>query len=120
METLRSPATSYEDLAALYRQQVLDKLPPSALLSPAFLAGYPLGSDVSKVPETCGVLSVEQIAITHKDATELVRAIAAGALTAEEVTLAFGLRAALAHQLVRRPLYMEVAKLTIFVDDLLD
>lgn len=109
---------SYDKLAALYRQQVVDKLPPAALLSPALLAAYPPGSNVSKVPETCGVLSAEQITITSKDATELVRAIAAGELSAEEVTLAFGLRAALAHQLVRRLILWEMTAL-IFSTDLL-
>lgn len=42
-----------------------------------------------------------QIEITRKDATELITEMAAGTLSAEETTLAFGLRAGIAHQLVR-------------------
>jgi amidase len=47
-------------------------------------------------------LSSEEIAITETTATELVSAIAKGALTALQVTTAFCHRAALAHQFVCR------------------
>ncbi|KAL8279925.1 hypothetical protein RQP46_007775 [Phenoliferia psychrophenolica] len=85
--------------AAVYRQGVLDRLPGASILPSTLLATLPLGSDVSKVPETCGLLTPEQIDITRKDATEILEDIAAGKLTSEAVVLAFGLRAAIAHQL---------------------
>lgn len=46
------------ELAETYRHQVLDKLPPASILPPH---DYPLGSDVSLVPETCGLLSQRQV-----------------------------------------------------------
>lgn len=88
------------DLSTFYRQEVMNKLPPLSVLSPELKALYPPGSNVSKVPETCGLLSKEQIKITNMDATELLERIATGELKSESVVLAFGLRASIAHQLV--------------------
>jgi amidase len=88
-------------LAEIYRSDVNAKLPRSAILPPSLIAQFPPGSDVSRVPETCGLLSAKQVEITTKDATDLLVDMAAGVLTSEEVVLAFGLRAAIAHQLVR-------------------
>ncbi|KAI5480991.1 hypothetical protein MNV49_006177 [Pseudohyphozyma bogoriensis] len=85
--------------AADARAELFAKLPKALVLSPETIAQYPLGSDVSKVPETCGLLTPEQIAITNKDATELVELLAAGKLSSVEVTMAFGYRAAIAQQL---------------------
>lgn len=88
---------SYDELAKGYRQEVLNKLPKGALLASTAIAS---GTDVSKLPESSGKLSDRQIEITNLDATDLLEKIAKGFYTAEEVTLAFGLRAAIAHQLV--------------------
>lgn len=94
------PPTQYETLSAHYRAQVLSQLPEEALLSPELLSSYPAGSNVSLVPETCGLLSAKQIRITKMDATELLQEMAASTLSAEEVVTAFGLKTAIAHQLV--------------------
>jgi amidase len=64
---------------------------------------YPSGSSVLHVPETCGVLSVEELQITSKyDAVDIVGLIKDGTYSAEAVTTAFCKRAAVAQQLVRR------------------
>lgn len=83
-----------------YQQEVISKLPPLSILTTSVLKNYPLGSNVSLVPETCGLLSPEQIKITRMDATELLDKMAKGLLKSEQVVLAFGMRAAIAHQLV--------------------
>ncbi|KAL4876348.1 amidase signature domain-containing protein [Aspergillus karnatakaensis] len=56
--------------------------------------------DVTKVPESCGILSEEDIAITNLDASTLVHKLTGGELTATQVTEAFCARAAIGHQLV--------------------
>jgi amidase len=66
---------------------------------------YPSGSSVLGIPETCGILSAEEVVITSKyDAVDIVRLIKDGKYTAEAVTTAFCKRAAIAQQLVRKPL----------------
>ncbi|KAM0751544.1 amidase [Meredithblackwellia eburnea MCA 4105] len=86
--------------AQAYRERLIASLPTQSILSNQLLNSYPLGSDVSKVPETSGLLSQRQIEITNLDATDILSRIANKTYSAEEVTLAFGLRAAIAHQLV--------------------
>lgn len=57
--------------------------------------------DVSNIPNTCGLLSAEELEITEKhDATSLAKAIAVRQYTAVTVISAFIKRAAIAHQLV--------------------
>lgn len=63
-----------------------DKLPPDDQL------------DVRSVPQTCGILSAHDLAITDSPATDIVARIAAGDWTAEAVARAFCKRAAIAHQ----------------------
>ncbi|EKD19928.1 uncharacterized protein L3040_002391 [Drepanopeziza brunnea f. sp. 'multigermtubi'] len=56
--------------------------------------------DVRSVPRTCGILTQSEVSITEKyDATALADAIRARSLTAEQVTVAFCKRAAIAQQL---------------------
>lgn len=58
--------------------------------------------DVSNIPNTCGLLSAQELEITEAhDATSLAEAIAARKYTAVTVVKAFIKRAAIAHQLVR-------------------
>jgi amidase len=66
-----------------------DKLPPKSRLN------------VFGVPEECGFLSSKELAITACDATGVVKMMASGDWTAEEVTIAFLKRATIGHQLVR-------------------
>lgn len=65
-----------------------DKLPPKHRLN------------VLDVPKESGLLSSTELSITESSATELVKAMAAGKWTAEEVTIAFLKRATIAQQLV--------------------
>ncbi|KAF4624347.1 hypothetical protein G7Y89_g13825 [Cudoniella acicularis] len=55
--------------------------------------------DARTIPRTCGLLSSKELEITERyDATDLSEAIRSGNLTAEEVTIAFCKRAAIAQQ----------------------
>lgn len=91
---------NYDSLSAHYRAEVIAKLPASSLLSPSLLQSYPAGSDISLVPEVCGLLTARQILITRMDVVDLVEGMGKGELTAVEVMNSFGQRAAIAHQLV--------------------
>jgi len=56
---------------------------------------------VLDVPRSCGILSEREIKITEDyDAVAIIAGIKAGELSAEEVTVAFCKRAAIAQQLV--------------------
>lgn len=60
-----------------------------------------LGNNVLQVPKTCGILDEREISITEdNDAVDLVEKIRQQEFTAEEVTVAFCKRAAIAQQLV--------------------
>lgn len=91
---------TYESLAAFYQAQVISKLPRNCILSPAFVASYPPGSDISLAPEVCGLLSAEQIRITRCTVVQLALMLSDKEVTAVEVMTAFGMRATIAHQLV--------------------
>jgi amidase len=71
----------------------------------------PTEDSVMNFPQTSGIMSAEELAITESSATDLVAQMAAGKLTSVAVTTAFCKRAALAHQLVyftpfELPLYL--------------
>ncbi|KAG2148923.1 amidase signature domain-containing protein [Suillus clintonianus] len=87
----------YEAKARVLREQLEAKFPASLRLPPAILEDPPL--DVTHIPETCGLLTPQELAITELDATAVCQKIAAGELTAVEAVTAFGKRAAIAHQL---------------------
>ncbi|KAK2751076.1 hypothetical protein FQN57_000151 [Myotisia sp. PD_48] len=57
-------------------------------------------TNVMDVPYTCGIMTETELAITEKDATELLELMASGKLKSYDVTLAFCKRAAIAQQLV--------------------
>jgi amidase len=60
-----------------------------------------LGHNVLEVPKTCGILNEREISITgDNDAVDIVKKIRKQEYTAEEVTVAFCKRAAIAQQLV--------------------
>ncbi|OJA12850.1 hypothetical protein AZE42_02428 [Rhizopogon vesiculosus] len=88
---------SYEAKARIFREQLEAKIPASLRLAPALLEDPPL--DVTHIPETCGLLTPQELAITELDATAVCQKIAGGELTAVEAVTAFGKRAAIAHQL---------------------
>jgi amidase len=56
--------------------------------------------NVLDVPKQSGLLSSTELSITESTATELVKAMAAGTWTAEEVTIAFLKRGTIGQQLV--------------------
>lgn len=53
--------------------RVLGSIPTSLRLSGDFLSRYPSGSDVSDVPEACGLLTKDELRLTsmEQDATEV-------------------------------------------------
>jgi amidase len=57
-------------------------------------------ADVTKWPETSGWFTKHELAITSLTAAELLKKVASGNLTSEDVTKAFCKRACAAHQLV--------------------
>lgn len=62
---------------------------------------YSSCTNFMELPITCGILSDEEINITSNfDATALLEKLRSGMWTAEQVTIAFCKRAAIAHQLV--------------------
>lgn len=73
------------------------QIPDEYRLSESHLTNPPL--NVTPIPETCGILTQKELAITDLDATGVLASIASGKLTAVEVVTAFGKRAAIAHQL---------------------
>lgn len=73
----------------------------SAIPSEWHLAAAPTEDSVMAYPETCGILTADELAITATSAVDLVEQMATGKQTAVAVTTAFCKRAAIAHQLVR-------------------
>lgn len=73
------------------------QIPDEYRLSESYLTRPPL--NVTSIPETCGILSQKELAITDLDATDVLAGIGSGKYTAVEVVTAFGKRAAIAHQL---------------------
>lgn len=57
--------------------------------------------NVTDFPRQSGLLTERELIITESSATELVKGMGKGGLTAEEVVVAFLKRSVLGHQLVR-------------------
>lgn len=82
--------------ACLIRDQ---SLPPDTLFSKDDLANLPF--NVTDIPRTCGKLSPFELDITDRyDATDLLKLLHSGSLTARTVLKAFTRRASVAQQLV--------------------
>ena len=90
----------YETVARTERARLAASIPLNLRLSPDLVANLP--KDVSEVPETCGLLTEEQIRITQLDGTALAQEIASGKVTAVDAVTAVASRAAIAEQLVRQ------------------
>ncbi|KAF8435033.1 amidase signature domain-containing protein [Boletus edulis BED1] len=104
MSSSISSRTSGSTGNAYFKQQVSaqlsrlqNQIPSSYHLPESLLDNPPL--NVTSIPETCGILTKEELAITDLDATDIVTKIRSGELTAVAVVTAFGKRAAIAHQL---------------------
>lgn len=89
---------SWEASAREVREALDTSIPTKWKLDQTLKSGM---QDVTSIPETCGILSTEHRRITELDASNLVKLLAQGELSAVQVTEAFCARAAIAHQLVR-------------------
>jgi len=95
------PATGtpdFEAAAAALRARVTSQIPASLVLPPSLTTSTPAPLDVTTIPETCGLLTPTELAITALDATALCEKIAVRELSSVDVVRAFGKRAAIAHQ----------------------
>lgn len=89
----------YETISAEKRLQRQGKIPQQWLLQ---REKYQDATNLMDVPTTCGVLTnIESDITSNHDATDLLRRMADGTWSAEQVTVAFCKRAAIAQQLVR-------------------
>lgn len=89
--------SQWEQISAKARQKVLDDIPAEWKIPLEKLPGDHV-RDVTGVAASSGILTPHELAITDSLATEIVAKVATGEWTAEEVTVAFCKRAALAHQ----------------------
>lgn len=94
-------AKDYQNLADEKQLQRQNKIPKDWLLP---LEEYDGASSFVDVPTTCGILNDVECKITSDyDATALIEQLRAGIWSAEQVTVAFCKRAAIAQQLVCQP-----------------
>ncbi|KAJ8456761.1 hypothetical protein ONZ45_g18588 [Pleurotus djamor] len=73
-----------------------------ASIPKAWLINVPdtrVAPDITKVPDTCGILTSKEVEITNANVEILLPRLASGSWTAVEVTTAFYKRAIIAHQL---------------------
>lgn len=88
-------AQSWQDIAADKKARIEKSIPSEWRIDT-----NDLGDNVMDVPENCGLLSAEELAITKSSAVDLVAKLAKGELKAVTVTTAFCKRAAISHQVV--------------------
>ncbi|KAL1306190.1 hypothetical protein AAFC00_004292 [Neodothiora populina] len=86
-------AKSWEEVAADKRARIAKSIPSVWKIDTSSLS-----DNVMDVPEKCGLLSSEELAITNSTAVELVEKMATGKLKSVDVTTAFCKRAAVAQQ----------------------
>ena len=90
---------NWKDIAARKQAQRETLIPEAWKIDASVYEGQ---TNVLEVPNTCGVLSKQEIQITSNyDAVDLLAEIRLRTFSVEEVTLAFCKRAAIAQQLVR-------------------
>jgi amidase len=94
-------ASKWEQIGASKRQQLLDSIPKEWLI-PADIRPADSQSNVLDFPERSGLFMAKEIEMTNTSATDLLRKLARGEWSSEEVTRAFCKRASVAHQLVRQ------------------
>jgi len=87
----------FTQLVSAQLSRLHSQIPASYRLPASTLENPPL--NVTSIPETCGILTSVELAITDLDATDILAKIRVGELTALAVVTAFGKRAAIAHQL---------------------
>lgn len=92
----------YKTIAAEKQLQRSNKIPRAWLIPSSKLDGI---SNFLEAPVTCGILTELEVEITSKyDATALLEKLKGGIWSAEQVTVAFCKRAAIAQQLVSQPI----------------
>ncbi|KAI1271039.1 putative fatty-acid amide hydrolase [Xylaria sp. FL0933] len=95
---MSSPPQDYRTIAAEKVARQRSKIPEAWRLFPQITKN---AINLMQIPTTCGVLSDFECDITSNyDATALLAKLKAGTFSAEQVTVAFCKRAAIAHQLV--------------------
>jgi amidase len=88
----------YRTIAAEKRLERSNRIPQKWLIEPETFRTF---TNVLQVPVTCGILNEAERSITSDhDATALLEELRAGVWSAEQVTVAFCKRAAIAQQLV--------------------
>lgn len=105
---LDASASAWQSLAENKRRQCQSLIPDTWLLPSTVSESLPQPLEKSRVnliehdiPRRSGILTSKELEITEAyDVERLLKALASGALTALEVTLAFCKRAAIAQQLV--------------------
>ncbi|PYI24290.1 amidase [Aspergillus violaceofuscus CBS 115571] len=88
------------EVQAQKARDILSSSIPQQWLVPAEILPSPDEKNVEDFPRRSGLFSEHELAITKMSATELVRDMGAGKLTAEEVVMAFLKRAVVGHQLL--------------------
>lgn len=92
---------NWKEISRLKQAERLSKIPNKWIIPEEFYKGR---TNVTDIPVECGILTEKEIHITSDyDATALLENLRAGSFSAEEVTVAFCKRAAIAQQLVRSP-----------------
>lgn len=93
-----SEMKSYQAISARKKVQQLDSIPKTWRIP---TETFQNATNVMDVPLTCGLLNETESRITSDyDTTALLEKLKAGVWSAEQVTVAFCKRAAIAHQLV--------------------
>lgn len=99
-------AATWQALAAEKRRERDAKIPPEWKIPQEF--DYQNKINVMDVPIACGLLDRSELDITSNyDATGLLEKLKNGHFSAEQVTIAFCKRAAIAQQLVSIPLSLQ-------------
>jgi amidase len=100
---MSSVTKNYQHIAAEKKLQQSSKILKDWLIPPETCQS---ATNVMSVPITCGILSDVECNITSDyDATALLEKLKAGVWSAEQVTIAFCKRAAIAQQLVSKTMH---------------
>jgi amidase len=91
-------APTWQAISKRKKEEQWNRIPPEYRLPASFKIS---GDNVLQVPQTCGLMSEQELHITEKyDATALAQEIATGRLKSVPVVQAFCKRAAIVHQVV--------------------
>lgn len=95
-------STNWSDLISAKRQALDSKIPKEWRLSEKVLSSISETSDmdVCEIPETCGLLTEQELEITNSDGTSILCMLRDGEVKAVDVCTAFCKRAAIAQQTV--------------------